>query len=472
MDGTDKETTVAAAGTNGMEAAPAMAAGSGSCSCTVVEIDVDDDAEAAAAAPRRTRPRPSIYRVPNHIKNMTNPDAYRPRLVSLGPFHHGEAELQPMEKHKHRAVAHLVERSGKPLREFMAAVEEIAEQLRAAYEDLDDERWSGEEFVELMLTDGCFLLEVMRAFQLQREGKKEEVEEGGDYEADDPVFSEHGYLYLRCDIISDVLVMENQLPLLLLDKLCHVAYADNLQEEECLRINDDSVLSFLFSSSDDAPAIDGPLGLHPVDVVQRNIRGTCHQNSGRRSNGVFMIPCAAELQEAGIRFKVAAADAGGGFAGAITFRGGMLTIPLLHVMDSTESMFLNLMAFERMHPGAGNDAMAAVIFLDNLIDTARDVALLKSRGIISNLFGSDEAVAALFNELSRGAVMSPHSSLYGVQRQVIAHCKKRRNRWRASLVHSYFRNPWVFISLVAAFVLLAATVMQTIYTVIPFYTKS
>ena len=229
MDGTDKETTVAAAGTNGMEAAPAMAAGSGSCSCTVVEIDVDDEAEAAAAAPRRTRPRPSIYRVPNHIKNMTNPDAYRPRLVSLGPFHHGEAELQPMEKHKHRAVAHLVERSGKPLREFMAAVEEIAEQLRAAYEDLDDERWSGEEFVELMLTDGCFLLEVMRAFQLQREGKKEEVEEGGDYEADDPVFSEHGYLYLRCDIISDVLVMENQLPLLLLDKLCHVAYADNLQ---------------------------------------------------------------------------------------------------------------------------------------------------------------------------------------------------------------------------------------------------
>jgi hypothetical protein len=49
MDGTDKETTVAAAGTNGMEAAPAMAAGSGSCSCTVVEIDVDDEAEAAAA---------------------------------------------------------------------------------------------------------------------------------------------------------------------------------------------------------------------------------------------------------------------------------------------------------------------------------------------------------------------------------------------------------------------------------------
>uniref|UniRef100_A0A0E0MG38 Uncharacterized protein n=1 Tax=Oryza punctata TaxID=4537 RepID=A0A0E0MG38_ORYPU len=458
MDGTYQETTVAAAGTNGMEAA--MAAGSGS--CTVVEIDVDDT---EVAAPR-IRSRPSIYRVPNLIKNMTKPDVYQPRLVSLGPFHHGEAELQRMEKHKHRAVDHLVNRSGKSLQELTAAVEGIAEQLRAAYEDLD-ERWSGEEFVKLMVTDGCFLLEVMRAFQLQREGKKVER---GDYEADDPVFSEHGYLYLLCDIISDVLVMENQVPLLLLDKLCHVAYADNLQEEERLRINDDSVLSFLFSSPE-APAIDGPLGLHPVDVVQRSIRGTCQNSKG--SNGVFLMPCAVELQEAGIRFEVAtAANDVVGFAGAVTFKGGVLSIPLFHVMGFTESMFLNLMAFERMHPGAGNDAMAAVIFMDNIIDTAKDVALLKSRGIISNLLGSDEAVATLFNDLSRGTVMSPYSSLYGVQQQVNAHCKKRRNRWRASLMHTYFRNPWVFISLVAATVLLIATVIQTVYTVIQFYSKS
>jgi len=38
-------------------------------------------------------------------------------------------------------------------------------------------------------------------------------------------------------------------------------------------------------------------------------------------------------------------------------------------------------------------------------------------------------------------------------------------------MNNYLSNPWVFISLVAAAILLIATIMQTIYTVVPFYTK-
>ncbi|KAB8115476.1 hypothetical protein EE612_055986, partial [Oryza sativa] len=91
------------------------------------------------------------------------------------------------------------------------------------------------------------------------------------------------------------------------------------------------------------------------------------------------MPCASELHEAGIYFKLSAAN---GFVVADRFGRGVLSIPRIILYDRGERVFLNLMAFERMHPGAGNDAMAAVIFLDNLIDTARDVALLKSRGII------------------------------------------------------------------------------------------
>lgn len=39
---------------------------------------------------RRRLGRHSIYRVPEYIKEMTNRNAYRPQLVSLGPFHHGD----------------------------------------------------------------------------------------------------------------------------------------------------------------------------------------------------------------------------------------------------------------------------------------------------------------------------------------------------------------------------------------------
>jgi len=58
-----------------------------------------------------------------------------------------------------------------------------------------------------------------------------------------------------------------------------------------------------------------------------------------------------------------------------------------------------------------------------------------------------------------------------VQWKVNDHCRKRRNKWRAMFMNNYLSNPWVFISLVAAIILLIATIMQTIYTVVPFYTR-
>ena len=110
--------------------------------------------------------RHAIYRVPAFIRDV-NPKAYRPQVVSLGPFHHGrDGELLPMEKHKRRALRHLLWRAKRPLEEFAAAVEDVAEQLESAYLDLGDE-WRGadgrERFLEMMIVDGCFLLEVMKA---------------------------------------------------------------------------------------------------------------------------------------------------------------------------------------------------------------------------------------------------------------------------------------------------------------------
>ncbi|VAI90045.1 unnamed protein product [Triticum turgidum subsp. durum] len=173
--------------------------------------------------------RHSVYRVPERIKNLHNSKAYQPELVSLGPFHHGDPELLPMEEHKRRAVVHLVKRSGKPLREFVAAVAEVATQLLDAYKDLGDE-WRGvdnrERFVELMVTDGCFLVEAMRMDALR--GKVHE-----DYAPNDPVFSKYGYLYLWNYIQSDMVVMENQLPLLLLQRLLVVMDHDRYQVLYC-----------------------------------------------------------------------------------------------------------------------------------------------------------------------------------------------------------------------------------------------
>jgi hypothetical protein len=144
-------------------------------------------------------------------------------------------------------------------------------------------------------------------------------------------------------------------------------------------------------------------------------------------------------------------------------------MPTVPVDDSTEYMFLNMMAFERLHVGAGNDVTAYVFFMDNIIDSAKDVALLSSKGIIQNAVGSDKAVAKLFNSISRDVVLEQDSALDAVQRQVNGYFRQPWNMWRANLIHTYFRSPWAFLSLAAAVFLLVMTIMQTVYTVMPYY---
>ena len=163
-----------------------------------------------------------IHRVPEFIKKMTNRDAYQPQLMSLGPLHHGEPHLLPMEEHKGRAVLHMVNWVGKPLTEFVAAIEEVADELEAAYDGLDD-RWRGVNrcrFVQMMVTDGCFLLELMRIQQsLYADGGLD-----AGYAANDPVFSRHSFFSLWPIMKNDMIAMENQIPLVVLQRILFVAF--------------------------------------------------------------------------------------------------------------------------------------------------------------------------------------------------------------------------------------------------------
>ncbi|TVU24693.1 hypothetical protein EJB05_27145, partial [Eragrostis curvula] len=413
-----------------------MAAAGGGKRAWVVDVEKTlGEADASVEVSRWQRH--SIYRVPACIKDL-KPKAYHPQ---------------------------------RPLDEFAAAVEDAAEELRSAYQlDLDaaDERWrgvgGGEAFVEMMIVDGCFLLEVMRAAAGQHGGGKSDG--GGDYAPNDPIFSRHGVLYMVPYIRRDMLMLENQLPLLLLAKLVAVETAKPPNDDAINKM----VLRFLSPTSHLLPPGVG-LGLHPLDVYRRSMLygpyqtprgGRPHQYDAPETD---IIRSALELYEAGIRFKTSTTES----LHDIRFRHGELSMPAVSVDDSTEYMLLNMMAFERLHAGAGNDVTAYVFFMDNLIDSAKDVALLSSRGVIQNAVGSDKAVAKLFNSISKDVVLEPESALDAVHRQVNAYCRKPWNMWRANLVHTYFRSPWAFLSLAAAVFLLAMTIMQTVYTVMPYY---
>ncbi|WVZ51369.1 hypothetical protein U9M48_002521 [Paspalum notatum var. saurae] len=369
----------------------------------------------------------SIYQVTKVIKKETNEDAYQPQFVSLGPLHHGETHLQPMEEHKRRTVLHMINRSGKPIREFIAAISEVAGELQGAYGELDD-KWRGVNtgrFVEVMVTDGCFLLEFIRKDEILGEGEVDD-----DYAPYDPIFSERRFLVWWPMIRNDMIAMENQLPLVVLQRLLAVQRGTSPSDE---------------------------------DINRATVARGSYNDHGPRT------PCAVELDEAGIRFKMSEIDN----IHAIDFENGVLSMPRLQFYEDTETIFLNLMAFEWLHPDAKHKVVCSYIsFMDKVIESERDVALLRSNGLLENMIGSDKKVAKTFSVLTKLARTPDKGSRLGhVNWKVNAHCKKRRNKWRAIFVNTYLSNPWVFISLVAAIILLVATLLQTVYTIVPFYTR-
>lgn len=224
------------------------------------------------------------------------------------------------------------------------------------------------------------------------------------------------------------------------------------------------MLYFPSSLVTSATPVNDHLGLHPLDVLHKSVTGT-HRHQKKPITFYFM-PCAAELHEAGIHFKLSAEN---GFGGGVTFEGGVVNIPMIFLFSDAERIFLNLMAFERLHPGAGNDVTAFVFFMDLLIDTTKDVALLRSQGIIKNGLGSDEAVVDLIKKtLTKHAVLSVESSLSSVIKEVNSHYKNPWNKWRVKFRRTYFSNPWLFSP---ALILFVATIIQTIYTVLSFYNQ-
>ncbi|XVE86410.1 hypothetical protein DITRI_Ditri18aG0032300 [Diplodiscus trichospermus] len=402
----------------------------------------------------------SIYRVPAGIADL-NKKAYTPQVVSFGPYHHGEDHLRPMEEHKQRVLLHFLRRSRKPLELFVKSLAEDVEKLKDCYDLLDPVWQDNNKFLQLMILDGCFMLEILRCATHTME----------DYAHNDPIFSRHGKIHIVPFIKRDMLMLENQLPMQVLDSL--VAVDSN-------RTKDDEFVNKLILKfcSPNTPVSSMGRCLHVLDVYRKSLiqdipgrRQRTRYRKPRTSHhedGDDIIRSAMELNEAGIRFKksktVSFKD--------ITFRGGVLRLPVTIVDDATESMYLNLIAFERFHVGAGNEVTSFIFFMDNIIDSDKDVALLHSRGIIQNALGSDKAVAKLFNSLSKDITLDPENTLNEVHKKVNMYCKKAWNEWRANLIHTYFRNPWAILSFIGAIFLFALTIAQTIYTVYPFYQQS
>ncbi|MQL93859.1 hypothetical protein Taro_026511 [Colocasia esculenta] len=443
--------------------------------------------------PRSPADGPCIWRVPPAIRDHES-EAYEPRLVSIGPFHRGKQCLLPMEQVKISYLRDLLGRShDNRLDQYVRAVRLCEQRAREQYSQPFD--FNRDEFVEMMVIDGCFVIEyfIKRAFKQTAETT---LLSGNRW----------GFAHLR----RDLMLLENQVPFFVLVKLfelSRIPFTGSRKEpldlvELSLRFLDVKLpmeeqppahqvlhLLHLYHLCLDPRRVEeersysfGRLLLYPLETAASFasliffgllylvlIRKWPFVTPKKDSSVPRTINCAAELVEAGIQFKKKGSykDKVSSFL-KLSFVDGTLEIPFLKVEESTSSKLRNLIALEQCCPHVGDYCTSYAIFVDNVINTESDIAILRSSDIIESKLGSDAEVADMFNKLCKGTHIKydghANASLF---KAVKEYSDFAHHRWRAALVHKYFSTPLTAVTLVAVCVLLLLSATQTYFTVFP-----
>ncbi|PHU13444.1 hypothetical protein BC332_14649 [Capsicum chinense] len=110
-----------------------------------------------------------------HREIESNIRCYEPLVVSIGPFHRGKPELQLMEKRKELLAIQFADQDSTKERpegvlpwlltnsvsigELYKKVKNIMPNVKVCYDDELIKKCSHEEFAQMMLLDGCFILQ-------------------------------------------------------------------------------------------------------------------------------------------------------------------------------------------------------------------------------------------------------------------------------------------------------------------------
>ncbi|MCL7040841.1 hypothetical protein MKW94_011872 [Papaver nudicaule] len=428
-----------------------------------------------------------IFRIPRNMFEISK-NAYIPKLVSIGPFHHGDGRYKAMEEHKKRYLLRLLGYTGatpspsdnlsedfvksKPsavstksqpavgLGKLVNAMMSLEKETRACYSE-NVRMNKNNSFVQMMLMDGCFIVELLRLYYKYSINNKA---------VDDPIFTTR---WMLCTLQRDLLMLENQLPFQVLELLYTLTERPGKDPNNVPLI--DLILKFF------NPLLRRDLGNiqvnreknynHMLDVFRTSFLPI--SPSGQVENQVtddssVLIHSATELQEAGVKFSKKSEQVTNLLSVRFDRFTGTLHIPPLQIDDSTLPLFLNFMAYEQCDRDAEPYFSNHFIFLDRLVNTAKDIEILHNKGVINHALGSDKDVANLINKLSREIIYDADTCHLGERMKELNmyydECADQWYVWFKALKRDYFSSPWTVASLIAAVFLLLLTVCQTYFS--------
>ncbi|XP_034690165.1 putative UPF0481 protein At3g02645 [Vitis riparia] len=129
-------------------------------------------------------------------------DYYAPKLISLGPYYHGESKLENGETLKLKLAEAYIQLCQSTVDEIYGTISHSINKLRGCYDAESTKKYKDDELTIMMLVDGCALLSYIVCVCL-----------GGDHEDFDIRYQDLSLLH------QDALLLENQLPYQLLQEL-------------------------------------------------------------------------------------------------------------------------------------------------------------------------------------------------------------------------------------------------------------
>ncbi|PKI53805.1 hypothetical protein CRG98_025811 [Punica granatum] len=473
------------------------------------------------------KPTSYIFKV-HHELRAANKELYEPVLLSIGPYYHDKrkSQLQYMEQHKLRYLNDLLKRKEEQgfvtgfyqVRECLGVLEELEDEARGYY--ADPVALEKNVFLEMLLLDGCFIIELFRKATWKRERETDPLLKAG---------------WVRLSLRRDLMLLENQIPFFVLERL-HSMIGDlpgplylirralrylpvygylrsdvgllerknavqsinnllspkstfggrRLNREKLRDIKHilDLVRKFMLveeilemkAESVSHPQQGQSIKKYILDLVRKFrlvkeiLEILQRQRASTESTSVRIKKykySATELRDLGVRFNGAKKSK----FYDITFENGLLDIPLIQIDDAIEGRFRNLIAYEEHCVGENKYVGDYMSFMDGLVNTPKDVELLRHYGIIESFMGDDEVIATMFNNMCKHRILS--SSYYAqIVDKLTKHCSKKRHVWMAMLRRNHLSSPWAILSVLAALILLILTITQTVYTVLSFYNSN
>ncbi|KAG6675520.1 hypothetical protein I3843_15G101300 [Carya illinoinensis] len=424
----------------------------------------------------QTAPTPKLQKVKFLLRDNKNfAKFYEPRVVSLGPIHHGKEKYRLGEKYKLGLTKDFVTESCEnvTIEDLYKKIEEEIKALRECFEEEVTKPYDNGGLAWILFVDGCAVLQYI-------------------YYAVKEKFTEKSIK--RASVAfwqQDLFLLENQLPYRLLESLMSLSkmkgkfrssIRDFIKKNHNMVLEGGQQLPGNRERSEDSE----PPPTHLLDLLRTSLLGppgsqtkTKKSKIERKDPEWQSYRNLQELKAAGIIVKRSCIKTGN-YLRSISFarkwinllpgkyfnlHTGHISLPPMIVDDSTRPKFLNMIAYEMCLDFYNDFGVTSYIsFLDSLIDEASDVKDLRKARVLYNFLGSDEEVAQLFNEI--GTDLVPDLKAYKDVKYQIQECYD--NTWMkftAEFFHYHFRNSWTGLASLGALFALFLGATQTWFAV-------